>query len=308
MRALKVLIPVIIILAAFLILSQIGHNVPSNLKKEEQNIPVSNSLQRIVSLAPNITEILFELGLGEKVVAVSNNSDYPPQAIKKTKIGSFWHPNIEAIIAAKPDIIITTSSAQQKTVAENLRRLNYKVLTVELEKSQHLWEAIGKIGAATECKYEADKLIEKIKSRINTLQSALDSNKKVRVLWVIQPEPLRVIGRKTFINELIEMANGENVIGHTVASYPLINAEEIIACNAEVIIQSAMSPKNIARQQENTCKFWSKWSHLPAVKKQKIYVIYSDTVLRLGPRLPEGLESIARYLHPKTFEKNNTPK
>jgi iron complex transport system substrate-binding protein len=258
---------------------------------------LSNTPQRIVSLAPNLTEILFKLGLGDKIVAVSNDSDYPPEAAKINTIGTFWQPDVESIIASKPDLAITLWFPQQQSVADTLSRLGYKVLTLKIETIDELFEAIEKIGISTGRSQQALTLISDIKQKLNKLRENFNPTDKKRVLWVIQAEPVRVAGRNTFINELIELAGGENAIGPTIQQYPPISSEEIISCNAEVIIQSAMGTDNIDKQQEAALLFWSSFSNLPAVKNNRIYVLDSDEVLRLGPRLSEGIEMIAHCLY-----------
>jgi len=269
--------------------------------QNREAVPLPAKPSRIVSLAPNLTEILFALGLDEKIAAVSNDSDYPPEANKKKKVGTFWQPNIEAVIAAKPDLVITLWFEQQKAVAETLNRLGYRVLTLKTEKIEELRTAIKKIGAATGRKQQANELVKNIENQFSNLQSKFSSTNKVKVLWVVGVENLSVAGRNTFINELIEMVGGENAIGPTVSQYPQIGAEELITCGAEIIIQSAMGTSNIREQQRAAEAFWSKWANLPAVKNNRIYVVDSDLVLRLGPRLPQGAEMIARCLHSEIY-------
>lgn len=273
-------------------------------KSSEYNLTeYENKPTRIVSLAPNLTEILFALGLGERVVAVSSDSDYPPEVVDKNKMGTFWAPNIEAIIASKPDLVITLCFEQQQSVAESLKRLGYKILILKIEKIEELFTTIKTIGAAADCEQQADQLVKEISDRLVDLQRELVSTTRVKVLWVVQTEPLRVAGRNTFINELIEMAGGENAIGPTNAQYPQIGAEELLGFGVEVIIQSAMSAGNITAQQKAAEMFWARWSSLPAVKNNRIYIIEPDTTLRLGPRLPQGAEMIASCLHPDNFKR-----
>lgn len=268
---------------------------------ESNSADPSNKPERIVSLAPNLTEILFALGLDEKIIAVSSDSDYPPEAATKKKVGTFWLPDTEAIIASKPDlVIINLSAAPQKPAAESLKRLGYRVLTLKMEKIEELSAAIQKIGTATGCKQRADELVENINGQLSYLKSKYSSTNKPKVLWVVQTEPLRVAGRNTFINEFVELVGGENAIGPTIQHYPQIGTEELLACNVEVIIQSAMGKTDIGRQQQQAEVFWSKRASLPAVKNNKIYVVNSDIVLRLGPRLPQGVEIVGRCLHPDT--------
>ena len=257
----------------------------------------ANTPQRIVSLAPNLTEILFKLGLGDKIVAVSSDSDYPPEAANINTIGTFWQPDVESIIMHKPDLAITLWFQQQQSTADTLSRLGYKVLSLKIETIDELFEAIEKIGISTNRCQQASSLTSDMKYKLNNLREKYNSANKKRVLWVIQAEPVRVAGRNIFINELIEYAGGQNAIGSTLQPYPPVSTEELLACNAEIIIQSAMGTDNIEQQQEAALLFWSNYSNLPAVKNNRIYVLDSDTVLRLGPRLPEGVEMIAHYLY-----------
>jgi iron complex transport system substrate-binding protein len=294
------LIAVFACLVTFIAISR-HHNVDRTTKRNLTGF--ANEPTRIITLAPNLTEILFALGLGERIAAVSSDSDYPPEAANKNKVGTFWTPNTEAIIAFKPDLVITlqTRTEHQKSVADSLKRMQFNVLTLKLEKIEELLTAIEEIGAATGCKKRADELAKDIGRQLNNLQELTSAN-KVKVLWVVQVEPLRVVGRNTFINELIELAGGENAIGPTIAQYPSISSEELLACGAETIIQSAMGTDNIAGQQQAAEAFWSKFAALPAVKNNRIYVIEPDTTLRLGPRLPQGVEAVARCLHPDNFK------
>ncbi len=296
------ILPIIALVCAVAFIATLcRHNVPAHDSVNPINKPA-----RIVSLAPNLTEILFALGLDEKIVAVSSNCDYPPAAADKNKVGTFWQPSTEAIIASRPDLVITLSFEQQNSVADSLKRLGFKVLTLRLDKIQELFTAIQKIGTATGNKQQADELVENIGTQLDNLKSKLSSTNKVKVLWVVQLEPLRLAGRNTFVNEIIELAGGENAIGPTISQYPQIGSEELLLCGAEVIIQSAMGTSDIADQQQAAKVLWSRWANLPAVKNNRIYVVEPDTILRLGPRLYQGVELIAHRLHPETFtQKNN---
>jgi len=265
--------------------------------------PLSSQANRIVSTASDVTEILFALGLDEKIVAVSSESDYPPQALTKNKVGTFWQPNIEAVMAAKPDLVITLGFEQQKNLAERLSRIGCGTLTVNIDKVDELFDAIEKIGAATGTQSKANELAGNIKMKLANLSALVSKEKKMRVLWVVQREPLRVAGRDTFINELIELAGGENAIGQTVHKYPPIGAEMVYACAADVIIEPTMGQENLSLQRELAIKYWSRFKNVPAVKNGRIYVIDGDIVSRLGPRLYESIETIAGCLRPELFAK-----
>lgn len=260
-------------------------------------------LDRIVSMAPNLTEILFALGLEDNIAGVTIHSDYPPAAEKKPKMGTFWQPNIEAVIAAKPDLVITLGFEQQRNLAKRLKASGCGILTMNIEKVSDLFGAIEKIGEATNTTQKADQLILNIKKELDGLAAMFDSTEKIRVLWVIQTEPLRVAGRSTFVNEIIVLAGGENAIGPTLHQYPPIGTEQLYSCGADVIIIPAQGRKELSIQQQKALKFWSRFKSVPAVKNQRIYVIDPGPVSRLGPRLPKAVKNVAECLRPELFDK-----
>jgi len=269
---------------------------------DSENAPLPNRADRIVSLAPDLTEILFAIGLADEIVGVTLDSDYPPAATEKPKVGTFWQPNIEAIVAAKPSLVITLAFAQQKNLADRLKRIGYKTLTVNIETMNDLFEAMAKIGAAAGRQRQADEIVRHIREKLDEISTLVGAQAKVRVLWVVQREPLRVAGRDTFVNEMIELAGGENAIGPTVHKYPPIGAEQVIAGRPEVIIEPDMGQRDLAAQQDGAMRYWNRFKNVPAVANKRIYVVHGDTVSRLGPRLYEGTETIARCLRPHLFE------
>ena len=258
--------------------------------------------ERIVSISPNITETLFALGLGDRIVGVSEYSDYPPEAKNKPAIGSFFQPNIEAIINLEPDLVLTLGFVQQKEIASRLSKEGYNTLSVDIETIDEFYAATESIGVATGCNTKAKELIGRIKENIKKLSTKLAGLDRPKVLWVIQQEPLRVAGTETFVNEMIEMAGGVNAMDPTVHQYPPIGSEQVIACGADVIIQPAMIIANIETERANAIKLWQRFENVPAVKNGRIYVIEGDIVSQLGPRLYNGVEMIAKYLQPEVFE------
>jgi iron complex transport system substrate-binding protein len=271
-------------------------------------LAASKNPQRIITLSPNLTEIAFALGLGDRIVAVSSDSDYPPAAKEKPKVGSFWQPNLEAIVAAKPDLVITEHFEQQISVSESLSRAKIRSLVLRFDRLFQLRQAIQQIGDAAGCRKEAEKLIFDIEDKILLLQAEVKHTKEPTVLWVVQAEPLRAAGQNTFINDLLKIAGGRNAVRETFQQYPQIDEEGLLALQPDVIIQSAMGKSSLEEQQKDAIKYWSKLSALTAVKTGNIYVVDSDLVLRLGPRLPQGIEAIARTLHPEKFQPSDSEK
>ena len=140
-----------------------------------------------------------------------------------------------------------------------------------------------------------------MRTEIDRLRAATAGSGRVKVLWVVQREPLRVAGRETFVNEMIELAGGENAIGPTLHIYPAIGAEQVIAAAPEVIIEPAMLPGALDQQRQQALAYWGRFANVPAVTAGRIYVIDGDIVSRLSPRLPAGIRTIARCLRPDLF-------
>jgi len=306
---LKKVLPVLIVsvTAGFFAFNLYWFIVSEKTARYAKELHTRNSPQRIVSLSPNLTEIIFAIGLGDRVVGVSSNCDWPAEAKQKPKMGTFWQPNTEAIIAAKPNLVVCESFLQHKEIAETLKRAGLQVVSLRVESIEELYSAIITIGIVAACPETAEPLAVKIKSELDQIRAKASSAKKVKVLWVMSNEPIRVAGVKTFVDEIIEIAGGQNVIEPTCDQYPSIGTETILTSGAEVIIQSAMGTEDITKQQEAAEKFWSRYANLPAVKDKKVYVIEADTVLRLGPRLPQGAMAVAKLLHPELFAQPKDP-
>jgi iron complex transport system substrate-binding protein len=253
---------------------------------------------RIVALAPNLTEILFALGLGDRLVGVTQDSDYPPAVLAKPKVGTFWQPGIEAVIATRPDLVVTLAFEQQNELSQRLTRMGYPCLTVGIERVGDLFRAVTAIGDAAGVPERARELAEQIRTRVRQLHATTAGLPPVKVLWVVQREPLRAAGRDTFVNEMIELAGGENALGPTLHQYPPVGAEQVIAAAPDVIIEPAMAEGPLDGQRRQALAYWRRYVNVPAAVNGRIYVIDGDAVSRLGPRLPAGIETIAQCLRP----------
>jgi ABC-type Fe3+-hydroxamate transport system substrate-binding protein len=261
----------------------------------------ASNAARIVSVAPNLTEILYALGLEEAIVGVTAGSDYPPSALDKPKVGTFWQPNIEAIIALRPSLVVTLGFAQQKSLVHRLKRMGCPCLTTDIWTVGDLFATIDTLGKATASEQQAQKLIDVFRLKTLQLEETLQGRQRPRVLWVVQREPLRVAGRDTFINELIELAGGQNAIGPTLHKYPPIGAEQVIASNPQVVIEPTMVKGDPDLQRDQALAYWDRYANIPAVANERIHIIDGDIVSRLGPRLSEGIETIAQCLHPNVL-------
>ena len=227
---------------------------------------------RIVSMSPNLTEILFALGLDERIAGVTSDSDCPAAALDKPKVGTFWQPNLEAIIANAPDLVVTLDISRHINLATRLRRVGCGVLTIKLETISNLFAAIAQIGDAAQRHSQAERLLSDLGAKLDNLKAA-ESGDRPRVLWVVQRQPLRVAGPNTFINELLEIAGGENAVGDTPYKYPPLGAEEVYAAEVDVIIETAMGQTDLAELREEAIEYWSRYESVPAVRNGRIYVI-----------------------------------
>lgn len=251
---------------------------------------------RIVSIAPNLTEILFALGLDEEIVGVTKFSTYPPEAKKKTNVGTFWQPDIEAVIALRPTLMVNLWFDQQAALVSRMERIGCETLTLRIETIDQLYEAIDKIGKAVDKQEQAQLMIRRLRNKQAEIADRYKGRQKPKVLWVIQRYPFRAAGRNTFINELIEMTGGVNAIGPTLTQYPPVNAEEVIGSMPDVIIEPVMDKAQLDEQKQTAPEFYKQYAVVPAVRNDRIYIIDGDLVSRLGPRLDDAAELIAGCL------------
>lgn len=252
---------------------------------------------RYISLAPSTTEILFALGLDEEIAGVSTFCNYPGKALAKEKIGDFSSPNIEKILALKPDFIFCTG-LEQAPVILKLKRLGLKVYVADPVSLHELFETIRDIGRITARDAEAAALIEKMKAGIDEVDSAvrrIPSGKRKKVFIEIWHDPLLTAGKGSLVGELAERAGGINIAGDIKGPYAPISAEQVISRDPDCIIMTYMEKAPPRALLEG--RFG--WSNITAVRTRRVFNdINPDTVLRPGPRIVEGLKEIHKRLYP----------
>lgn len=254
--------------------------------------------QRIISLAPSTTEILFSLGLDEEIIGVTTFCNYPPKAKDKEKLGTFSQPNIEKIISLKPDIIFATGLEQASTV-EKLKQLRLKVYVSDPSNTQELFNSVKEIGKLTHREKEAERLINQMKTKIEQIKTKVKSvpqGKKPKVFIEIWHDPLLTAGKGSFVDELISLAGGINIARDVPRPYSYFSPEQVIKRNPDCIILGHKGKKETIKAIKNRLG----WEEIEAVKNNCIYNdISPDLFLRPGPRLVEGLEKIHKRLYPK---------
>ena len=255
--------------------------------------------KRVVSLAPNLTEILFALNAGGLVVGVTRYDDYPPEVAGIPKVGGFIDPSLEAILACKPDLVVCVPNSGGRDRLEALAKIGVPVLVLPAYGLEDIFTSIDTIGRIMEQKPEAARLIADIHERISRIESAVAGKARPKVLLVYGHRPLIAAGKGSFGDSLLALAGGANVVGASKVPYPSVPMEEIIRLQPEIVIDASMSGFGAEMTNEEVTAFWDKWKILPAVKTGKVHLFDSSVWFRAGPRIVEGIERLVRIIHPE---------
>ncbi len=251
---------------------------------------------RIVSLAPSVTETLFALGVGPRVVAVSDYCDYPPEVRRLPKIGSFLDPSIEAIVAQRPDVVIGVPSPGNHEAVAALQTLGIRVDVSDPEHLADLAPVTRMIAAAAGVPEAGERLIAELERGMDAVRARVATQPPRRVLMAIGQDPLVAVGTTSFLGELIVAARGVNVAppGNP---WPHVNVEYVIARDPEVIIDSSMGTE----EGSSAARYWERLPSLAAVRDKHVYAFRDYRALRPGPRLPAAFEDLARLIHPEAW-------
>ena len=261
-----------------------------------RHIVLDSAPQRIVSLAPSITEVLYSLGLGDRVVGVTRFSYYPPQARNKPKVGSYVDLNVERIIALLPDIAIGTVDGNQPGSIKILEQAGIQVYLINPRRVSDVIETIGKIAELCGVPERGGRLVAQLRDRVRWIKEKTAFLPSPRVFMQINLRPIMSVNRNTFHNDIIRLAGGINITENEPFTYPKISMEEIISRDPQIIVISSMERRGAF---EKAKKEWLKWPSISAVKYGRIYLIDSDLIDRPSPRLIKGLEQMARIIHPE---------
>jgi iron complex transport system substrate-binding protein len=250
--------------------------------------------ERIVSLAPSTTEILFDLGVGNRIVAVTTFCDYPPAAQSKPKIGGFANPSLESIVAAKPDLVVMTDDGNPREIHDRLTKLGIATYAFRAKRIAELPRGMREMGAALGIERQAAKRAARVEEMIRRhetkLQKAPPAYFRKKVMFVINSEPLMIAGPGTVIDDALKLIGLQNIASRTGPTYQRYSLEEVIRQSPDIIFigQGQMiggSPKNLLKRLTG----------LDAVKKGRVYYT-SQALYRLTPRLVTGMQEIEEYL------------
>ncbi|MCP2520528.1 helical backbone metal receptor [SCandidatus Aminicenantes bacterium Aminicenantia_JdfR_composite] len=268
-------------------------------------IEISSRPERIISLAPNLTEILFALELNKNIVGVTRYCDYPPETLFKQKVGGVVDINIEKIKFLNPDLVLAFRGNRLDSILR-LKQLKIKVFVLDSKKGiEGTFSLIKKIGAVTFREKEAQKLIEKLKAKYKKLRKKLSSvNNYPKVFLSLHGKELWTCGKKSFLNKLILEAKAQNIACGIPKSWIKYNKEKLLYQNPEIIIILAKKEKDFKRAE----KWWKKdkiLRKIDAVRYNRIFYINEDLLSRQGPRLIDGFTRLAEILHPEIFNNKN---
>lgn len=255
--------------------------------------------QRIISLAPNMTEILFALGLGNRIVGVTSFCDYPADAKRKPKVGGMSNPSLEAVISLKPDVVLMTIDGNPREFEERLRSLGIKTYVFRASRLRELPNGIRDLGKALGVPEEAEKFAREFEAAVKKVGSGErvtgthTLSARGRTLFIVWPEPLIAAGPGTVINDALTLIGLDNIASDSQVSYPKYSIEEIIRRAPEVIIiGKGMDHNDIEKISAGLLK---RLHSVPAVKNKRVFYV-SDDLYRLGPRTVRGIEEISRLV------------
>jgi len=249
--------------------------------------------KRIISLAPSMTEILFALGLEDRIVGVTSFCDYPEAAKKKQKIGGMSNPSLEAVISLKPDIVIMTIDGNPKEFEERLRSLKIKTYIFRSKRISELPQGIRDMGNALGVKEKADILAKDIEMRLPPhppLGKGGREGGTKKILFIIWPEPLIVAGPGSITDDAITIIGGRNIAAKSRSAYPKYSIEEILTQAPDIIfIGRGIGMEKVSQG------LLKKLKSVAAIKNKRVFYV-SDNLYRLGPRTVTGIEELAGYM------------
>lgn len=262
--------------------------------------PAPATPARIVSLTPALTEILFAVGAGDRVVGVTDFCDYPPEAKSRAKIGGYVNPSVEAVLALKPDLVVVSPGPGNRDAALAMQRAGLRVEVVQAESLDDSLKAIETVARHAGNADRGRALVASIRERLDAVRRKVAGLPAVPTLFCVQTEPIYAAGRDTLPSQLLEIAGGKNVV--TEPRYPRLGLEAVVAAKPEVILQARMDVPASGKASPEEA-FWARWPQIPAVAAHRVVLLDNGVALRPGPRVADAAEQLATFLHPPSAAK-----
>src|SRR5882672_8081544 len=262
--------------------------------------------KRIVSTAPSITETLYALGLGDRVVGVSTYCHYPADAASRPRIGTYLRPNVEAIVALRPDLVILQS--MPNGAGPQLARMKLNIFDVDHGDLEHSLAAIAAIGNRCSVGEHAAKLVLEMRGRLDAIRRRTAGAPRRSLVFIVGRTPgsldgLIAVGKGSYLNELIEIAGGVNALGGTPLAYPKISLESLLGMNPDVLVDMGDMADTVRVTEEHkreVVALWGRYPALKAVASKRVYAVASDVFVVPGPRIVDAASAFERMLHPET--------
>lgn len=266
---------------------------PVTLQDDEgRTVTIPAEPLRIISLAPSNTEILFALGLGDRLQGVDAFSDYPPAATAKSRVGDLMNPNHELLLGLKPDLVLAIGGSQK--FWERVAAQGVPVFVVQPKTLMDVISSVERVGQLTGATVAATKLAAELRARVDRVRRQVSvASGRPKVFYEVWHEPLMSAGPGSFVNDLVELAGGENVAKDAKSPWPEVSLESVLAANPDVILSGDV--KWVTQLQSGEAK---QWQQSPAVRNQRVRALDPNLITRPGPRMVAGLEQMAAVLHP----------
>ncbi len=254
-------------------------------------VVLAHAAQRIISLAPHTTEMLFAVGAGEKIVGAVEYSDYPEAARKIPRVGGYSQFDMEAILLLKPDLVVAWHSGNQQAAIAKLKTLGLTVYLSEPEDFEGVATNMERLAVLTGSSRWGKRAVAAFRDEWARLERHYGGQKKVRVFYQIWNQPLMTINGKHLIGKVIEFCGGDNIFADLPILAPQVDLEAVLLADPEAIIASGMAAK-----RPEWLAAWQNWPRLSAVKSGSIYTIHPDIIQRHSPRILQGAEQMCRHL------------
>lgn len=264
-------------------------------------VAIEKEPERIISMAPSNTEILYALGLDDKMVGVSAFCDYPQEALAVDKIGDFMGINFEKVIELEPDLIVNYGILDEDAM-KIYSDAGIAVISFMPESIDEVIEAIKQIAVATDTIEVGNDLIESMEQHRDEIVAKVQDTDSVKVFYEIWHDPLMAAGEGSFVDGLINLANGSNVARDAEGEYPNYDIEQLVENDPEYYLTANMETGGFSENTVESISARPGYDNITAIKNGDIYLLDGNIISRPGPRIVEGLELIARTLHPEVFE------
>jgi len=262
--------------------------------------------RRIVSLSPSVTEVLFALGLGDRVVGVSRYCRYPPEARSKAQVGGYLDPSYEAILALQPDLVVLRCENEQ--FVKSFRDLGLKLLLVDHDSVEGVLDSMTAIGRRCGAEAKAQQMVAEIQAQMHRITEKTAGLDRPRVLLVVERtlgsgkiQNVYVTGSNSFLNRMILLAGGKNACPDSTAGFPVVSGEGIVRMNPQVIIDLVAAGMQAGLSEKENLRDWQQLPDVEAVRTGRVYLVDDDYAFIPGPRFILLVEKFARLIHPEKF-------